>query len=259
MKYKTITFEEKDGIATITLSRPDVLNALNKEMLSEIHAALEESQKKGSIRVVVITGKGRAFSAGADVKNVYKASMSEVREIASLTQRLTRDIRDLGKPVITKVNGLAMGAGCELCVVSDICIASEKAKFGLPDISVVLPLTSGTSKLLAELIGDHKAKELVLTGEPIDAMEAMKIGLVNAVVPAEKLDEETKEVANKIIRHSPLAVKLFKSAMDTSKELSLNSALKYEIDALSVGFATEDSKEGILAFIEKRKPRYKGK
>ncbi|RLI04554.1 crotonase [Candidatus Bathyarchaeota archaeon] len=259
--YKTIIVEKKDGVAKITINRPQVLNAINKEVAEDVGSALEELRKDDSVKVVVITGAGdKAFSAGADVSMLKGLKPLEIREVLwYAVEKMFEVIRKFEKPVIAAVNGFALGGGCELAISCDIIIASEKARFGVPEINLgILPGWGGMSRL-AMMVGLHKAKELVLTGDMISAQEAEKIGLVNKVVPAEKFEEAVNELATKLASKSPITLKLGKEAINRGLGIDVEAALARDREILSIVFSSEDAEEGLSAFLEKRKPVFKGK
>jgi len=259
--YKTIIVEKKNEVMKITLNRPKVLNAINIELITELTHALEDADKDSNVRVIVITGAGRAFSAGADIssflgwKNVIEAKEFIKQSFETVFKR----IESIGKPVIAMVNGLALGGGWELAMVCDIIITSDKAICGLPEINIgALPGWGGMSRL-ARLIGIHKAKELVFTGNLITASEAERIGLINKVVPPEKLEEEVMKIANKLKEKSSIALRFAKEAINRSFAPDMDHEVMKDIDTVAIMFTTEDFKEGIKAFLEKRKPEFKGK
>jgi len=257
--YKNILYERLGETVTITLNRPAVLNALNRELRLELLAALEAAEKDEGIRVVILTGAGeKAFSAGADINEFANLTPMGIRDHVELARKVTASIAGMGKPVIAAVNGYAFGGGCELCLACDLVVASENARFGLPEINIgIIPGGGGTQRL-PRLIGVRKAKELIFTGEPIKAEEALNLGLVNKVVPAEKLRETVLELAGKLASKSPVILKLAKAAVNHSMESTLAAGLGYEKELFSLCFSTEDQKEGVKAFLEKRKPAFKG-
>ncbi len=260
--YKAIIVEKKDGVMKIILNRPKVLNAINTELIMDLNHALNEANKDRDVRVVVITGAGdRAFSAGADISSFMELkSVVEAREFARKGfEMVIKRIESIGKPVVAMVNGLALGGGCELAMACDIIIASDNAVFGQPEINVgVLPGWGGMSRL-ARLVGIHKAKELTFTGDLISASEAEKIGLVNRVVSPEKLEEEVMKIANRLKDKSPIALQIAKETINRSFAPDVDDIIMRDVDAFAAMFSTEDSKEGVKAFLEKRKPEFKGK
>ncbi|MFQ6076602.1 MAG: enoyl-CoA hydratase/isomerase family protein [Candidatus Bathyarchaeia archaeon] len=260
MGFKNIILEKRDGVAEIVLSRPRVLNAINSEMLLELKRAIKEAQLDEGVRVLVIRGVGeRAFSVGADVKEMVEAGPMRAREFSRLGKGVMEALENLGKPVIAGVNGLALGGGCELAMACDIVIASENARFGQPEINVGIIPGWGGSQRLPRLAGWKKAKELIFTGDAIDAREAERIGLVNRVVPADRLDEAVNELVQKLLSKSPLTLKLAKDVMVQGIRADLPSGLAHETEVFSLCFSTEDGKEGMRALLEKRKPEFRGR
>lgn len=258
MTYQNILLEKKGGIATITINRPDKLNALNADVLKELRDALKSIREDAEARVVIITGAGeKAFIAGADVSLMSKASASEAIEFSAAGQDIFSEIENFPLPVIASINGFALGGGCELAMACDIRIASSRARFAQPEINLgIIPGWGGTQRL-PRLVGMGMAKELIFTGDMIDAATAEKIGLVNKVVEHEKLLSATMEIANKIVSKSAVALKFAKAAVNAGSDL--NAGLRSEANLFGVLFTTEDAKEGLTAFLEKRKPQFKGK
>lgn len=257
---KNLIYTKSSGIGTITINRPDVLNALNVETLSELEILLADIAKDTTVEAVIITGSGdKAFVAGADIAEIQNLSPMEAREFSALGQRVFEKIENLPQPVIAAVNGYALGGGCELAISCDIRIASDKALFGLPEVTLgVIPGFAGTQRL-ARLIGKGRAKELLFTGTAIDAQEAFSIGLVNKVFAFESLMEEAQNLAKKIISRAPIAVNFCKIAVNIGLELDLNSAIEYEKGLFALCFSTNDQKEGTQAFLEKRRANFTGK
>ncbi|MBW2031881.1 MAG: enoyl-CoA hydratase/isomerase family protein [Deltaproteobacteria bacterium] len=255
MAYENIVFKKEGAIATIIFSRPEALNALNNQTRSEFKEALEEVKGDDSIRAVILTGEGRAFIAGSDIKELKDTTPLQAHDI----KRLGEMIEELEKPVIAAVNGFALGGGCEIVMACDIIIASDKAKFGQPEVNIgVIPGGGGTQRL-QRMVGVHRAKELIFTGDIIDAREAERIGLVNKVVPAEELMTKATEIARKISKKSPAAIRLAKAAINRGMRTDLGAGLAYERELYSLSLSTDDKIEGINAFIEKREPKYKGR
>jgi enoyl-CoA hydratase len=259
MKFETIEYTKEKGIATITFNRPETLNAINHQMLTDLKTALADAKKDTMTRVVVCTGKGKSFIAGGDIKAMNEMSPLEFREFCTEIQKITREFRELGKPIIAAVNGWALGGGCEIACACDIRIASENAVMGLPEPRIGLTNTSGICHILPRLVGLGKAIELACTGTPVDAVEAHRIGLVNHVVPEDTLHEAVLAMANDIIKCSPIAVQIAKETINVCADSDINTALHYEVEAITTAFTSEDRKEGFSAFLEKRTPRFKGK
>ncbi|MEM1514724.1 MAG: enoyl-CoA hydratase-related protein [Candidatus Bathyarchaeia archaeon] len=259
-QYKNILYEKKDGIATITINRPQVLNALNKETLVEIRSAIMDAEKDENVKVVMVTGAGdRAFCAGADVSEMSGKSPVEIMEFIKLGQETFSLIENLSKPVIAVVNGFALGGGCELAAACDLVISSDKAMFGQPEINLgIIPGWGGTQRLV-KIVGVKKAKELVFLGKMIKAEEAQHIGLVNKVVQTEKLMEEANAIARELAGKSSVSLKFAKMALNKALEEGLSEGLEYERLAFALLYSSEDAKEGIKAFLEKRKPVWRQK
>lgn len=260
MKFETIIYERKEGVAWITLNRPEVRNAQNQTVRSEIIAALEQAKDDDDVCVVVITGAGdKAFSAGADISMFPHQNPIDVIKSRKAARRPFEFIRAIPKPAVAMVNGLALGGGCELAMACDIIIASENAMFGQPEIRVGVIPGGGGTQILPRLVGEKKAKELIFTGDFISAEEALRLGLVNKVVPGEKLREAVDEFITKLKSVSPAILKLAKLAINMSLETTLSAGIQNEGDLFALCFGTEDQKEGAKAFLEKRKPDYKGR
>jgi len=261
MQFEDILVEIEEPIGVITLNRPAVLNALRSGLLNELGAALAEMEQDSRVRAVVLTGAGeKAFAAGADIGELNAlATAGSGTEQARRGQALTRQIERMRKPVVMAINGFALGGGCELAMAGDILIASENAKFGQPEVNLGLIPGYGGSQRTTRLIGKGMAAYLCLTGEIIDAKEALRIGLVQRVVPAAELMNEAKRVASVIASKAPLAIAACKRAINNGAHLSIDDAL--ELEALEFGSLvnTEDIKEGTGAFLEKRKPVWKGR
>jgi enoyl-CoA hydratase len=260
MEFKNTLYEKKDGIATITINRPKALNALNEEAVQEILSRLKDAEKDENVKVIVITGAGeKAFCAGLDLKTVQNISVVEAVETTRRGQKLTFAIEELGKAVIAAINGYALGGGLELAMACDIRIASENARVGQPELNVGLIPGWGGTQRLPRFVGKGIAKELVFTGKMIDAKTAEKIGLINMVVPPEKLKSAVEELSRVIMSKPPIAIKLAKELINNSIETDQRTGLTHEAEAFGILTSTEDFKEGVLAFIEKRKPQFKGK
>ncbi|TCO67647.1 short-chain-enoyl-CoA hydratase [Caldanaerobacter subterraneus] len=260
MEYKNIEVKIEKGIATITISRPKALNALNTETLEELENVLEVLQNDDGVKVIVITGAGeKAFVAGADISEMKDMSVFEAKKFAELGQKVFRKIELMKKPVIAAVNGYALGGGCELALACDIRIASRNAKFGQPEVGLgIIPGFGGTQRL-PRIVGVSKAKEFIYTGDMIDAEEALRIGLISKVVEQDKILEEAYGIAKKIMSKGLVAVSLAKEAINKSLEVDIDSGMEYEANAFALCFGTQDQKEGMAAFLEKRAPKFEGR
>lgn len=249
-----ILYDKKEKIAVLTFNRPAALNALNTEVNLALIDLLDKAEADPDIRVIVLTGSGdKAFVAGADIIEMMNMSAMQARLHAIRAKRVTDKIWNLSKPVIAAVNGFCLGGGLEYALACDLRVASEKARFGLPEISLgILPGGGGTQRL-PRLIGMTKAKELCLTGDMINAAQALELGLVNSVVPAESLMEKALELAAKIAGKSPTSANLIKTAMNKGIETDLETALMYEIDSFGLCFTTDEQRNGMAAFAAKSK------
>ena len=254
-----ILTKKKDFVCTLTINRPESLNALNTDVLKALEKAVDDADGDEAVRVVVITGAGRAFVAGADIEEMADLGMGEGRAFGKTGQRLFRRIEKMEKPTIASVNGFALGGGCELALSCDMRIASDQAVFGQPEVGLgITPGFSGTQRLAA-IVGKAKAAEMILTAQNIDAQTALSIGLVNRVVPADKLAEETAALAAKVAANAPLAVRWANSAIKRGLRTDFDTGISIESDLFGMCFATEDQKEGMRAFLERRKPEFKGR
>jgi len=259
MEFKYTLYEKKDGIATITINRPKV-NIMNEETVLEIISRLGDAGKDEDVKVVVITGAGeKAFCAGLDLTTMKDINVIKAVEITRRGQKLTLAIEELGKPVIAAINGYALGGGLELAMACDIRIASENARVGQTEVNVGLIPGWGGTQRLPRLVGKGIAKELVFTGKMIDAKTAERIGLINMVVPPEKLKSAVDELAKVIMSKPPIAIRLAKELINNSIEIDQRIGLIHEAEAFGILTSTEDFREGVSAFLEKRKPEYKGK
>ena len=259
MAYKNIIVEKKDGIANLKINRPQVLNSLNKETIIEISNAVTELDNDNKIKVVILTGEGKAFIAGADIKQMSNMTPLEAKEFSELGHELLNKIEDSRLPFIAAVNGFALGGGCETLMACDIVIAAKDAKIGQPEINLGIHPGFGGTQRLPRLVGKMKGKELLLTGRNISAEEAYEIGLVNMVVDNEKLMEESNNIAVSIAKKSTVQTNFIKSLVNKGIDIDLKKANALEISYFSSSFSTHDQKEGMKAFIEKRKPMFKGK
>src|SRR6267142_2543672 len=257
--YETLLVERRERVALITINRPDKRNALHIKTREEGAALLEELRNDSSVRVVVITGAGdKAFIAGADIAE-FAGRTALMQRAVMLERSLFTAIDSFPKPVIAMINGYCLGGGNELALACDIRIASETASFGQPEINLgIIPGGGGTQRL-TRLVGEGKAMELILTGDIIDAQSAYAIGLVNTVVPADQLELKTMEIANRIAAKSPIALSLAKEAVKLASRSNLDEGLRREVDLFALCFSTEDKNEGVSAFLEKRKPAFKGR
>lgn len=260
MEFENVLVEHEEQIAIVTINRPEKYNALNDETIAEIGAAFDELEHDSKIRVVVLTGAGeKAFVAGADIKELSTLNALQGVAKSERGQVLMFKIANMSKPVIVAINGFALGGGCELAMAGDIRIASEKAKLGQPEIDLGLIPGYGGTQRLPRLVGKGKALELLLTGGMIDAQEALRIGLVDKVVPPDQLMDEARRLASAIASKAPIAVGLIKKCVYVGVETDLKSGCTYEATQFGAVCATEDMAEGTKAFLEKRKPEFKGK
>ena len=260
MADDTILISTEGRVATITINRPDKLNALNEPTRAAIVGALDRLADDPDIRVVILTGAGKAFIAGADIPEFEgRSPVAQYRVMNDPHTNAFEAADQFPKPIIAAINGFCLGGGCELAMACDIIIASENALFGQPEINIGNIPGAGGTQILPRLVGEKKAKELIFTGSFIPAQEALALGMINKVVPQEKLRETVMEMANAMLRHSPIILKLCKMAVNKSLDVPLTVGMDYERDLFAICFGTEDQKEGARAFLEKRKPVYKGK
>jgi len=267
MSYKTLAYRkeasflapEEENIGVITLNRPDALNALNMELLTELDSLLEEIRKDEKIRVVVIMGAGRAFSVGADLREAEKLDEAGVHNFVQTGQRVFDKIENFDKPVIAALNGFTLGGGLELALACDVRIASEAARIGNPEVAVgLIPAWGGTLRL-PKIIGRGKAAELILTGGQIDAKEAERIGLVNKTVSADELNSTVMWTAGTIATKAPIAVRAAKKIVAKAVETPMEQGNKMLEEATMLCFRSEDIREGVRAIFEKRAAQFKGK
>ncbi|MFP4573316.1 MAG: enoyl-CoA hydratase/isomerase family protein [Desulfobacterales bacterium] len=261
MSYETLLYEKEDGVGIVTLNRPERLNALSFKLREELMSVFGEMEKDDEVKVVILTGGQKAFSAGADIKE--RSKMQAPQPQIYFNQQKTHSffcmIENFEKPVIAAISGVAVGGGCELALVCDLRIASETARFGVPEVKIgVIPAAGGTQRL-PRMIGITKAKELLYTGDFIDADEAYRLNLVNKVVSVDALMDEAKNMAKKLVANPPLSVKFAKRAVNAGMQMDLASALDYEAHCAALLSVSEDRIEGFKAFTEKRKPQFKGK
>lgn len=253
MKFECIIYEKKEGIATITMNRPEVLNAMNKQLWLDMEQALADAGNDNEIRVLIITGTGRAFSTGADLKDSKGRSLTAYRDYLVHLQEISRLIIRYPKPTIAAVNGFALGSGYELALACDIRIAAEGAKIGSPEARVSSSVTGGAIRLLQNLVGPGKARELLFTCEYIDGKEAERIGLVNKAVPAEILMEETLTMAKKIAANSLFSINLIKKGLNMASEVSLEALMDYEIEACLATVSAPERVDKLEEFAERKK------
>ncbi len=260
MKYENLIVEGEGEVSLLKINRADCLNALNSQTLDELANVLEDLRQDETVRVVVITGEGKAFVAGADIAEMRDMSPQQARVFSQKGQGVFDQIESLGKPVIAAINGFALGGGCELALACDIRIASEAARFGQPEVNLgIIPGFAGTQRL-ARLVGEGKAKELIFTGEIIDAQAALSCGLVNEVVPPEQLMDETMAMARKIVAKGPVAISEAKTVIHRGLQVDLASGMALEAEAFARCYSCGQAQEGMSAFLEKRKADWgKGK
>jgi enoyl-CoA hydratase len=254
MHYQNLLLEKNEGIATLTVNRPQAMNAMTLATLQELAEAVRELTASSEVRVVIITGAGsKAFIAGGDIAMLRELDPCGARDLALFAQKTYNAIEQSPKPFIAAVNGYALGGGCELAMSCDIRIAADSARFGQPEINIGTLPGFGGSQRLPRLIGKGRALEMVLTGEMIDAQEAWRIGLVNKVVSAEELMTAARALAMKLVTKSMVALTFCKEAVHNGMEMDLSHACQYEADLFGLSFSTADQKEGMSAFLEKRK------
>jgi enoyl-CoA hydratase len=257
--YETIMVERRGKVAVLTINRPDKLNALNGKVHTEGVAALEELRRDDGVRVLVITGAGeKSFIAGADISEFEGQTPVSQRGLFH-EKTFFNSIDAFPKPIIAMVNGFCLGGGNELAMACDLRICSENARFAQPEINLGIMCGGGGTQRLTRLVGEGRSMEIVLTGDMIDAQTAEKIGLVNHVYPASELEAKTMELAEKIAEKAPIALQLSKEAVKFASRSNLDEGLRREIDLFAICFSTEDKKEGVTAFLEKRKPEFKGR
>jgi len=260
MTYQTLLFDVRDGIAVVTVNRPDKLNALNDQVMAELALAVERIATEPAIAGAIITGAGpKAFIAGADIGDLSRQGPFDGKARAMRGQGVLRRLETCGKPVIAAVNGYALGGGCELAMACHLRVASETAKFGQPEVKLGIAPGYGGTQRLPRLVGKGVALQLILSGEMIDAQEAYRIGLVNKVVPAADVLAESEKVLRGILAMAPLAIRLCIEAIDQGLEMTLDEGLLLEANHFGLLAATDDMKEGTTAFLEKRPPRFAGR
>ena len=260
MAYRNIEVADRGAVRTITVARPDKLNALNRDTLNELTLAFAQAAQEDAVRVVVLAGSGeKAFVAGADIAEMNGYTPVQAQGFSRTGQRLMSLIERLGKPVIARIQGFALGGGMELAMACHLRIASEKARFGQPEINLgLIPGFGGTQRLL-RLAGRSAALELCLTGTPVAAQRAYELGLVNRVVPPDALDETVAAMADQLAAAAPLAAAGILDAVLQGGETSLDQGLEFETQGFALMFSTEDMREGTRAFLDKRRPEFKGR
>jgi enoyl-CoA hydratase/carnithine racemase len=260
-EYKTLILKKEEGFATVTMNRPDKLNAVNQDLTRELGDVFLELARDKEVRAVILTGTGRAFCSGADLSSpdFQIDNAPEALSLGNLATRLIMSIHELPKPVIGAINGFAVGGGCNLALACDIIIASDKAKFIEPYIQRAVHPDFGAIYFLPRMIGLARACDLIFSGRTVDALEAERIGLVSRVVPADHLQKVTQDLARNLARCSPLVLSMAKTSLNQSLKMDLPTTLNYEAAVQSIIFLTEDFKETMSAFVEKREPKFKGK
>lgn len=260
MSYRTLLFDVSDGVALVTVNRPDTLNALNDEVIDELGAVASRLATDPAIRGAIVTGAGdKAFVAGADIRELAEQGPLEARTRARRGQDAFRRLETCGKPVVAAINGFALGGGLELAMACHLRLAAERARFGQPEVKLGLAPGFGGTQRLPRLVGKGAALELILTGEMIDAAEAFRIGLVNRVVPTSALAEESERLLRGILAHGPLAVRLALEAVEHGLEMTLTQGLQLEAEHFGLLATTRDMREGTSAFLEKRRPKFEGR
>ncbi len=259
MEFKNIKYEINDGIGLVTMNRPEALNALNTETMNELEEFFDVIEKDESVRVLIFTGEGKSFIAGADIAEMLVMTGLEGRDNTIHGQVVCNRLEALGIPTIAAVNGFALGGGCEFAMACDIRIVSEKAKFGQPEVNLGIIPGFGGSQRLPRLIGKGRAKYYTFTGEMIKGEEAYRIGLADKLVGPDELISTAKEVAATILTKAPVALKMAKKAIDIGYDLTLEAGIAYEAEAFATAFASDDRIEGMSAFINKGKANFKGK
>jgi enoyl-CoA hydratase len=255
---RDVRLEIEDGIATITMNRPEAMNALNEKVLHELKEAVAQVRDNSSVRVVIVTGEGPAFVAGADIRAMMAKDQIEIREFTRFGHGVLKDIERLEKPVIAAINGFALGGGLELALACDIRLASTEARMGFPEVGLgIFPGLGGTQRA-TRLLGKGRACELIFTGAQISAEEAASIGLVNRAVPPQQLMADARRLAGRIARQGPIAVGRAKAAINQALQAGLDTGLAFELEAVTLTFGTQDQDEGMTAFLERRKPEFEG-
>lgn len=254
MNFECIRYEKDQGVATIKLNRPEVLNAMNKQLWLDIQGALDDASEDPQVKALIITGEGRAFSTGADLKESKTRSLEDYRAYLVELQEASRKIIRFEKPTIAAINGYALGSGYELALACDIRIAAEEAQIGSPEAMVTSSVTGGAFRLIQNLIGPGKAKELLFTGQYIDGKEAERIGLVNKSVPLKQLESAAREMAEKIVANSAISIKMIKKGLQMAQSgMSLDALMDFEIEACLTCVSTKERQESLKEFAERKK------
>lgn len=259
MELKDLLYEKREHTAWVTLHRPQALNAITPEMLVSLRQACEDARTDATVKVLVITGAGRAFCAGADIRVMDNATLENFRDFLAVLTEVWTLIRTFPKPTIAAINGVVVGAGFELTLVCDFRIAAKSARIGSAEVRINQPMTNGSTYLLPRLIGEGKAKELGMTGDILDAEEAGRLGLVNAVVEPSALEHAVEELVKKLLSRGPIAVALVKQCFARNRDMDIETAILLENEAATTCFVSADQKEGLQAFLQKREPRWTGR
>lgn len=259
MEWKKLLYEKEDNVAIVTLNRPEVYNAMDEEIMRELNQVINEIAIDSEVRALILTGGSGVFCAGADIELAQNADPIKAMEFTALCNEAVNKMANLNIPVVAAIAKMAFGGGCELALACDIRIAAIGTKIGLPEVNLgIIPGTGGTQRM-TRLVGEGWAKQLILSGEPVDTETALSIGLITKVVPAGSLMDEAKRMAAKMAAKPPIALRMAKKCINYSGDVDLASGLEFEQRSCSILFSTEDQKEGMRAFLEKRKPVYQGK
>lgn len=260
MRLDTVLYETRGGIAHIRLNRPHRLNAMVPGLMRDLHEALQAAARDPDVRVVILSGEGRAFCAGDDLKEAAQGygGVGEVRQFVNDIQQVTVDMKAMRKPIIGAIHGYAVGGGCELALGCDLVVAADDAQFGFPETGVAQFVTGGVTHFLPRAVGLAKAKELIMTGVFFDGREAARLGLVNQAVPPGEVLVRAEALARKLMEKAPISVELAKLAIESGSQVDLTTAMALETTATITCFLTEDAREGARAFVEKRAPQYRG-